>query len=87
MKTGRMILVVLGVAVIVVAAAVFLLISNLDAIVKAALEKYGSEATGSAVTVDSVRISLREGSGSISGFSIGNPPGFSTPAALALEDT
>jgi hypothetical protein len=86
MKTGRMILVMLGVVVIVVAAAVFLLISNLDAIVKAAMEKYGSEATGSAVTVASVQISLREGRGSIGGLSIGNPPGFSTPAALDLED-
>jgi uncharacterized protein involved in outer membrane biogenesis len=86
MRTSRVVLVVLGVAVIVVAAAVFLLISNLDAIVKAAMEKYGSEATGSAVTVDSVQISLREGRGSISGLNIGNPPGFATPAALALED-
>jgi hypothetical protein len=86
MKASRVILVVLGLAVVVVAAVVFLVISNLDAIVKAAMEKYGSEATGSAVTVASVRISLREGSGSISGLRIGNPPGFTTPAALDLED-
>lgn len=84
MKKGRKILVALGVIVVVLAAAVYFLLSNLDRIVAAAIGKYGSEATGTSVKVSSVRIKLGEGAGSISGLQIGNPGGFSTPNAVSL---
>jgi len=59
--------------------------SNLDSLVKSAIEKYGSAATQAAVDVDRVNISLRTGAGSLSDVTVGNPPGFETPYALNLN--
>jgi len=86
MKTSRKALLGLGILVVLVAAAVFLLLSGLDRIVAAAIEKYGSEASGTKVGVSSVRIDLKDGKGSVRNLSVGNPPGFSTPDAFRLED-
>jgi len=85
MKTTGKIGIALGVLV-VLAAAVVLLLTNLDRIVAAAIEKYGSEAVGTKVTVSSVRIGLKEGTGSIRDLRVGNPPGFSGADAIRLED-
>jgi len=82
-KIGK-VLIALGVVGVLLAAAVFYLLSNLDRFVAGAIEKYGSEATGTPVKVSSVRIQLKEGKGSISNLSVGNPGGFSTPKALSL---
>ncbi|MGA6993096.1 MAG: hypothetical protein WBX50_04275 [Candidatus Deferrimicrobiaceae bacterium] len=84
MKKMGKILIAVGVTGILLAAAVFYLLSNLDRIVAGAIEKYGSTATGTPVKVSSVRIRLNEGEGSISNLSVGNPGGFSTPKALLL---
>lgn len=86
MKTSSKAFIGLGVFVVLVAAALFLLLSGLDRIVAAAIEKYGSEATGTRVGVSSVKIDLTGGRGSIRNLSVGNPPGFSTPSAFRLED-
>ena len=86
MKTSSKVLIGLGIFLFVVAAAIFLLFSNLDRIVAAAIEKYGSEATGTKVGVSSVRLDLKGGKGSIRNLSVGNPPGFSEPDAFRLED-
>jgi hypothetical protein len=82
-KTGK-VLIALGIVGVLLVAAVFYLLSNLDRFVAGAIEKYGSEATGTPVKVSSVRIHLKEGKGSIGNLSIGNPGGFSTPKALDL---
>jgi len=84
MKKGSKVLIGLGCIVVVLAAALFFLLSNLDRIVGAAIGKYGSEATGTSVKVSSVRIKLKDGEGSISNLSVGNPRGFSTPNAVNL---
>lgn len=86
MKTKGKVLIALGVAGVLLAAAVFYLLSNLDRIVAAAIEKYGSSATGTPVEVSSVRIRLNAGEGAISDLSVGNPRGYSTPKALRLGD-
>jgi len=86
MKTSRKALLGLGIFVVLVIAAVFLLLSGLDRIVAAAIEKYGSEASGTKVGVSSVRIDLKDGKGSVRNLSVGNPAGFSTPDAFRLED-
>ncbi|MDD2794822.1 hypothetical protein [Acidocella sp.] len=77
----------LGLAVLLAVAAggLWYLVSNLDSLVKAAIEKYGAAATQTAVTADSVKLSLTSGSGTISGLSIGNPSGFATPRALGVS--
>jgi hypothetical protein len=81
--------IILGIALllfIAIGGAIYYVFSNLDAIVKLAIEKYGSEAIKTAVRVDKVRINLQEGSASISGLTIANPPGFAAPYAFSLGD-
>ena len=65
---------------------VYHLLSNLDSIVKSAIEKYGSEATQTSVQVASVKIVLQDGSGAIRGLTVGNPQGFSAPEAFSLGE-
>lgn len=86
MKASGKAFIGLGIFVVLVAAGLFLLLSGLDRIVAAAIEKYGSEATGTKVGVASVRLDLKGGKGTIRNLSVGNPPGFSTPNAFRLED-
>jgi hypothetical protein len=72
------------VLLLLIAGAVWYLFSDLDSLVKTAIEKYGSAATRASVTVDTVALSLTSGAGTISGLDVGNPPGFSTAHALTL---
>lgn len=73
------------VAVIVIAAVGFyFLYANLGSILKAAIEKYGTEATQAQVRVESVTLSATNGSGAISGVVVGNPSGFTAPSAFEL---
>jgi hypothetical protein len=65
---------------------VYFLLSNLDGIVKAAIETYGSEATQTAVRVDSVKIGLKDGSGAILGLKVANPQGFDAPQVFSLGE-
>lgn len=53
-------------------------------VIKAAVEKYGSEVTQAKVTLDKVDLSLTSGKGSLSGLVVGNPKGFKTPSAMRL---
>ena len=77
---------VIIILVIAIAGAVFYVFSNLDAIVKAAIEEYGSEAVKTSVHVNDVAIRLTEGAATISGLTIANPDGFSLPQAFTLGD-
>jgi hypothetical protein len=61
-------------------------LSNLNGIVKAGIEKYGSRAVGTAVRVESVRIQLKEGSAAVQGLTIGNPEGFNSKNAFILGE-
>lgn len=81
------ILISLLVLVVVLGAGLTLLLTNLNFIVKTAIEKYGSEATQTAVRVSGVKISLKGGSGSIHGLTIGNPKGFETKNAFSMGET
>lgn len=72
--------------IISIGGGIFYLFHNLDTIVKMAIEKYGSQAIQTPVRVDRVRIKLQEGTASISGLTIANPPGFSMPHAFSLGD-
>lgn len=76
-----------GVAVVViVATAAFLLLTSLDAIVERAIERYGSEITGTPVRVASVDISLASGRGTVRGLTVANPKGFSSDSAFSLDE-
>lgn len=67
-----------------IGAGVAFLTSNLDSIVKKIIETAGSDVAGVKVTVGEVKISLSEGKASISGLSVANPSGFTTPNAFKL---
>jgi hypothetical protein len=76
-----------GIAVVAIAiVAVYYLLTNLNAMVAAAIEEHGSEVTDTRVGVSGVDISLREGRGSISGLRVASPPGFETKDAFSLGD-
>ncbi len=72
------------VLLLVIAGGVYYLFSNLDSIIKAAIEKYGTAATQAEVKLDSVKISISSGEGALNGLTVGNPKGFATPQALYL---
>ena len=80
------VIVVAAVAVVVIVAAAIFLTSNLGAFLAAAIEKAGSEATGSPVEVTGAKLSLRQGRGEVAGLSVGNPVGFSGEDVFDLED-
>ncbi len=86
MKRSNKILLGVGIVVVLLAVGLFYLYSNLDRIVAAAIEKYGSQATGTKVSVSAVHIRLRAGEGSIGGLRVGNPAGFSAPDAITLKN-
>lgn len=82
MKKTLLIIVVL--VIVAIAGGVYYVLTNLDSLVKQAIEKYGSEATQTAVRVKGVNIRLQQASASISGLTVANPPGFNTPNAFSL---
>ena len=82
----KTILAIVAVALVIVGAAVFFVFSNLDAIIEAAIEQYGSEAAKTSVKVDQVRIQLGDGAAAVSGLTVANPEGFSLPHAFSLGE-
>lgn len=74
------------VIVIAIAGSVFYLFTNLDALIEAAIEKYGSEATQTSVLVDGVKINLSDGAAGITGLTVGNPTGYGFANAFSLGE-
>lgn len=77
-------IIVIGIVAIIAVLAI-LMVTNLDRIVKAAIERFGSEATGTVVHVGSVKIELSKGKGTVSGLTVANPSGFNSPHLFGLE--
>jgi len=80
---------------LLIAAALFMIViagvavyfyNNIDSIVKNAIERSGSEITGTRVSVGSVDISLKSGRGTIRDVRVKNPDGFSDGDALTLSE-
>lgn len=74
---------VLGLGVAIAAVAIYVF-ASLDDIVKTAVEKHGTEAMGTTVTLDSVEIDLGGATGTLNGLIVGNPEGFNRPSAFQL---
>jgi hypothetical protein len=72
--------------ILLIVAVLVFVFTRLDVIVKTAIEKYGSQATDTAVRVESVKIRLREGTGVIRGLTIANPKGFDGPYSFSLGE-
>ena len=77
---------ILLVLLAILAAAWFLLAASLNDIVKATVEKVGSDVTGTEVTLDKVEISLTAGQGSLFGFRMTNPEGFQSEQAFRFDE-
>ncbi|MDD3181806.1 MAG: hypothetical protein PHD48_03250 [Alphaproteobacteria bacterium] len=69
----------------VIIVAVLVLGSNMDSIIKANIEKYGTEATKAATTLNKVQISLTSGMGTLEGFILSNPAGFKSDSAMRFN--
>jgi hypothetical protein len=83
----KKIIIIIGLTLILAigGAAVYVL-TNLNAIVEAAIEKYGSQATKTTVRVSSVQITLGSGEGEVKGLKVANPSGFPSPSIMTLDD-
>ena len=68
------------------AAGMFLVVSNLNAIVAQVIENEGSDVTDTRVAVAGTAISLREGRGSLADLTIANPAGFAATKAFRLGE-
>lgn len=75
-----------GVLLVLIAIGMYLLFSSLNSIVKAAVEKIGSDVTQVQVQLKEVNIELSSGKGALRGLTVGNPPGFKTERALSLGE-
>jgi hypothetical protein len=75
---------ILGVIVVIVAAAIAAAIFYVDTIAKAGIERGTEYAAGVPTSLDSARIGLVSGRFRVSGLEIGNPPGYQSPHFLAL---
>lgn len=77
---------IIGALVLLVAAGVLVtVLTNLNTVVKAAIERYGSQATKTAVRVSSVTVELASGQGVLAGLSVANPAGFVSPNVILLK--
>ena len=81
----KKIIIVLLILLSTLAGISFWLLNNLDHLAKNAIIKYGSEMTEAKVNVNSVHIDIKDGTGSISKLTIGNPRGFKTPYAIQVK--
>ncbi|WP_018128085.1 hypothetical protein [Balneola vulgaris] len=77
---------VLGSLLAVLVAGFLVVTLTIDGIVKSQIEESGSKLLNTKVEVDDVDISLLNGTGSMDGFIVFNPEGFSTEAAMDLEE-
>jgi uncharacterized protein involved in outer membrane biogenesis len=86
MRKGRIILITAAVLVLAVVAVSVYVLTNINFIVKEAIEKYGSDATKTAVRVSSVNIRLSSGEASIQELTVADPTGFTTPNIFNLSN-
>ncbi len=70
--------------VVIIAAGAYFLSANMDSLVEAAIETYGTAATKTPVRLDSVKIVLTSGEASMAGLSVGSPDGFEAEKSLFL---
>lgn len=88
MKTFIKIAAVLIILVVILFVALFAFgMSQLDAIVKAAIERGGTYATQTTTTVDSVELGVFDGTFAMEGLQIDNPEGFTSEHFLKLGST
>jgi len=76
----------LGILVVIFGIGTFVLFSKFDMILSSQIEKYGSRATRTNVTVTGLKLSVTSGQGSISGLKVGSPEGCTAPYTISLDN-
>ncbi len=74
-----------GLAIVVVVAAIIYLVINLNSVVKQGVETYGPQVTNTSVQLDAVDIGLFNGKGELKQFTVGNPAGFTSEHLLKWD--
>lgn len=82
----KKVLIGLAVLVVIVGAGIFFFLGNLNSIVKAAVEKIGSDLAQTEVVLDDVNIEETSGKGTLRGFRVTNPDGFSDTSAFKFDE-
>ena len=77
---------VVGGLIVIIAIVLYFVFSSLDSIIKAAVEKYGSEVTQVDVRLDHAKVSITSGEGALRGLTVGNPDGFKSDHAFSLGE-
>jgi len=85
MKKKLVILIALAL-ILAIAGSVAYVLTNIDSMVKSAIEKYGSQALKTPDHVSSVKIKLSDGEGAVHGLTVADPPGFDSPSIITLGD-
>ncbi len=71
---------------LIIGGGAYYLATNLESIVKKVVHKYGSEVTGTDVNIDGFKLSLKEGTGTISKITVANPAGYKVPNLFELNE-
>jgi len=82
---GKIIGGIVAVIIIVIAVTIGVLYFNLDKVIVAAVEKYGTEVTKTDVVLNEVDLDITSGKGALKGFSIANPSGFEDGNAVQFN--
>ena len=75
-----------GIVIVVLIGVGYVFYTQLDSIIKTAIEEVGSRATQTQVKLDGVSVSLTGGSGKLSGLTVANTKDFKTPSAFKLGE-
>ena len=70
---------------VLIGVGIFFFATSFESIVKKAVNKYGSEVTGTDVSIDGFKLSLTDGKGTINKLTVSNPKGYSTPYLFSLD--
>lgn len=76
----------MGVLAVIAAVGIFVFLGNLNDIVRAAVEKVGSDMTQTNVVLNEVDIELTSGKGTLRGSRVTNPSGFSDDDAFKFNE-
>jgi len=83
---GKIIGGIMAAIVVVIAVAIGIFYFNLDKIIIAGVEGYGSDVTKADVTLAEVDLDITSGKGALRGLKVGNPAGFEEPSAFELGE-
>lgn len=86
MKAIKIIVGLIIVLIIAVSGVLFFGLSKINGIVEEVIETVGSKTLQTAVNVSAVDIVLLEGRGSVKGFTVANPKGFSNNSVISVGD-